>query len=231
MAAAILALSLIAMTIAASATVWVFFDTGFEHNAPVVSAWGTRQASNGSAKCGLFINEVMADNDASVPGPNGTYPDWIELYNTDNEPVDLSGMYLTDDLAYPTKWQFPNETYISAGGYALIWSNGYVGEESLQLTFALKANGETIALFASDGETIIDTVVFGKQLRDVSTGRYPDGTAQWDYFAVPTPGAANIISPLPGPSLWPALLLMVSIVAIVATIIFLMRRGVRRQAG
>ena len=29
----------------------------------------------------LYINEFMASNDVSFPGPQGDYPDWIEIYN------------------------------------------------------------------------------------------------------------------------------------------------------
>ena len=27
----------------------------------------------------LYINEFLASNDASFPGPEGDYPDWIEI--------------------------------------------------------------------------------------------------------------------------------------------------------
>lgn len=188
------------------------------------AAQGTEEA----VASGIYINEVMADNDAAVPGPNGTYPDWIELYNAGPEAVDLSGMYLTDDPGNPVKWQFPNGTIISGRGYLVVWSNGYAGEEALHVSFALNANGETLTLFGGDGATLIDQVTLRKQLRDVSFGRAPDGSANWDYFSTSTPASANIESPLPAPPDWPGVLLAASAIAIVATVVFLRGRG-RRQ--
>ena len=42
----------------------------------------------------LYINEFMASNDASFPGPQGDYPDWIEIYNAGSEAVMLGGYYM-----------------------------------------------------------------------------------------------------------------------------------------
>jgi hypothetical protein len=53
---------------------------------------------------GLFINELMADNDTIVADEYGEYDDWVEIYNAGPTSVDLGGMYLTDDLEDPTKW-------------------------------------------------------------------------------------------------------------------------------
>jgi len=58
---------------------------------------------------GLVINELMADNKTTIKDPHepGTYPDWIELYNGSDETIALNGLFLTDDLNDPTKWQIP----------------------------------------------------------------------------------------------------------------------------
>ena len=68
----------------------------------------------------LVINELMASNSSIIQDPQGQYDDWIEIYNDDSSPIDVSGMYLTDDLDNPTKWQFPASTTIPAGGYILV---------------------------------------------------------------------------------------------------------------
>ncbi len=56
---------------------------------------------------GLVINEIMADNRRTIQDPcsAGAYPDWIELYNASDQTITLNGMYLTDDVNDPTKWQ------------------------------------------------------------------------------------------------------------------------------
>ncbi|MEJ2704795.1 MAG: PEP/pyruvate-binding domain-containing protein, partial [Sedimentisphaerales bacterium] len=63
--------------------------------------------SQGSETAGLVINEFMADSETTIedPAEPGEYPDWIELYNGSGETAILSGMFLTDDLNDPTKWQ------------------------------------------------------------------------------------------------------------------------------
>jgi len=122
----------------------------------------------------LYINELMADNDAAVAGPKRTYPDWVELYNAGNLPIDLSGVHMTDDLTDPKKWTFPDGTTMDSQDYLVIWADGYAGQGILHASFTLNANGETIALFADDGTTLIGSVTYGKQ-RDVSYGRLPDG--------------------------------------------------------
>jgi hypothetical protein len=145
----------------------------------------------GEAPKGLFINELMADNQITIAGPDGTYPDWIELFNAGNKTIDLGGMYLTDDLTDPTAWRFPNDTTIEPGSYLLIWADNSSDRNSLHTSFGLSANGEEVGLFASDGVTLIDSVVYAKQIGDVSYGRLPDGSPNWDYLLRATPGWGN----------------------------------------
>ena len=46
------------------------------------------------------INEWMAANNGVARDPaDGNAEDWFELYNTGVAPADLSGFFLTDDLA------------------------------------------------------------------------------------------------------------------------------------
>ena len=45
----------------------------------------------------LLINEVMASNSTTKQDPQGEYDDWIELVNHSDSPIDIGGMYLTDE--------------------------------------------------------------------------------------------------------------------------------------
>ena len=56
------------------------------------------------------INEFLAANDSANQDPQGDYDDWIELYNSGTETIDLTGYYLTDDLDDLTQWSFPQGT-------------------------------------------------------------------------------------------------------------------------
>ncbi|MGE5294897.1 MAG: lamin tail domain-containing protein, partial [Solirubrobacterales bacterium] len=143
----------------------------------------------------LAINEVMASNSATKADPQGQYDDWIEVYNYGDTPIDIGGMYLTDDPNEPTRWQIPAAdpglTTIAAGGYLLIWADGDTEAEGLHADFKLSSGGEELALFGVDGVILIDSLAFPELSADVSYGRYPDAGDALRYFVAPTPGAAN----------------------------------------
>ncbi|MHA1585437.1 MAG: CotH kinase family protein [Promethearchaeota archaeon] len=144
----------------------------------------------------LIINEVMAKNSWTISSSSDypTYEDWIELYNGENYSIDLSGMYLTDNLADPTAWQIPEGTTIKSKDFLVIWMGG---EESinndgaLHTNFGLSGNGELIALIASDSKTLINGMRFGSQITDISIGRYPDGNISSWLFMEPTANISN----------------------------------------
>jgi len=145
----------------------------------------------------VVINEFLASNSGRFQvDPQGESDDWIELYNFGAQPLDVGGMYLTDDLALPTKWQIPSDkpdlTTISPLGYLVIWADKDVEDAGLHAGFALSADGEDVALFGKDGVTLIDGVAFGPQMADVSYGRFPDGNDTWCFMTLPTPGARNV---------------------------------------
>jgi hypothetical protein len=144
----------------------------------------------------LSINEVMASNSTFLADPQGQHDDWVELHNSDSEPVDVGGMYLTDDPAVPTQWQIPTDrsalTTIPPDGYLLIWLDGDTADSGLHAGFRLNAAGDRLLLFDGDGSTVIDEVEFGEQTPDLSYGRDPEANNQWRFFGFPTPGAPNI---------------------------------------
>ena len=144
----------------------------------------------------LAINEFMASNSSSARDPQGQYDDWIEIYNYGAGAIDVGGMYLTDNIFSPTKWRIPSNdpdaTIIGPHSYILIWADDDITDAGLHASFKLDADGEEIGLFDSDGITLIDSIVFGDQGGDISYGRHPDGSEQWQSFALPSPAATNI---------------------------------------
>jgi hypothetical protein len=54
----------------------------------------------------VVINESSNANGTTLIQPDGSSPDWLELYNTTNSPVNLSGYGLSDDITQPFKWIF-----------------------------------------------------------------------------------------------------------------------------
>lgn len=157
--------------------------------------FGAENQSNVVQAVDIYINEIMADNDASIEDPDeaGAFEDWIELYNPGSTTIDLSGFYLTDDSSDPTQWQFPAGSIITAGGYLMIWADGDTDQGDTHASFKLSAGGEVVELYNIDGTTLVDSVTFGEQTTDVSYGRYLDGTGNFFSMATATPGAANVV--------------------------------------
>jgi len=119
---------------------------------------------------------------------NGENDDWIELYNTTSNPIDLSSMYLTDDALNLMKWPFPVTTTIPANGYLIVWADNDVFQSGLHASFKLNASGELVIL--SNGAIFHDQVGFGVQTSDVAYARCPDGGATFAYVT-PTFGVTN----------------------------------------
>jgi len=157
---------------------WKFFD----HPTP--------GGSNGTAQAQvLFINEFLASNSNVNQDEDGNYDDWIELYNAGNVAVNIGGMYITDDLEAPTKYKLPDGMTISGKGFLLIWCDK--DGNGLHTNFKLSSGGEQIGLYDRDGVTPIDTLTYGAQTTDVSYGRLPDGSSNWQFFQTPTPEESN----------------------------------------
>ncbi len=147
----------------------------------------------------LVINELLASNSSVLADGQSEYDDWIEIHNAGDVPVDVAGMYLTDDLSEPTLWRFPSGrpevTTISPGGYVLVWADKDIQDEpGLHAGFALDAAGEAVGLFDVDGIALIDAVTFAGQTPDISFGRYPDGHEEWQYMVMPSPANANVVT-------------------------------------
>jgi len=143
----------------------------------------------------LVINELLARNDFGITDPQGQRDDWIEIYNSGEEAINIGGMFLTDDLSEPAKWRIPNDnpsaTTIEAGGYLLIWADNDIADAGLHASFELDADaGDEVGLFDTDGITLLDSITFSRQTPDVSFGRDPDATNNWVTLE-PTPDASN----------------------------------------
>jgi len=140
----------------------------------------------------IVINEFQASNASTVSDPDfGAYSDWIELYNTTDQAVDLEGWYLTDNLEDTVQWIFPGGVSLDPGAFLVIWADGAdLVQTAPHVNFKLSITGEAIGLF-DESKTLVDFIVFGKQIEDISLGRQPDGGAEWHFFNIPTPGTTN----------------------------------------
>ncbi|MCP4512482.1 MAG: lamin tail domain-containing protein [Fuerstiella sp.] len=138
----------------------------------------------------VIINEVMASNNTSLKDPQDDFDDWIELHNTSEKEIDLSGKRLTDSLNPEDQWAIPANTIIPAGGYLIVWAdNDKPSDNSLHAGFQLSKDGETVRLLNEEGSAVLDKLQFISLPPDVSFGRTPDGATR--KLVKPTPGSAN----------------------------------------
>jgi hypothetical protein len=135
------------------------------------------------------------------------FQDWIELYNPNDVPVNLSGFSLTDTTSEPAKWQIPTNTIIAPRGFLLVWADGDTGQNGqgtngdLHANFQLSRSGEAIALYSPEG-ALQDLVEFRSQIQNVSYGLFPDGKVGTAYSMENwTPRASNRVGSVPPPGI------------------------------
>jgi hypothetical protein len=137
----------------------------------------------------LKINEWLADGLVLFED------DFIELYNPQTEPVDLTGLYLTDNpVTQPDKCPLSPLSFIAGKGFAVFKADD--SNSTGHVDFKLSSVTEILGLFDSNLNQI-DKVLYEPQTTDVSYGRAPDGGDSFEFFELPTPGVSN---PSSGPA-------------------------------
>jgi hypothetical protein len=133
----------------------------------------------------LRINEIAAN--LVVDG--NVVDDWIEIYNSGPYPVDLTGMYLTDDLTKPRLGALPTGLVLKPWSHIVFIADDTSGH----LPFKLSSGGEEVGLFDSDARRnrLLDSVSYPAQAQNQSSGRLPDGANNWRALAEPTKGIPN----------------------------------------
>ncbi len=121
----------------------------------------------------VILSEFMADNESTLADEDGTYSDWIEVYNTGASAVDLAGWALTGDPLHQALWGFPS-TNLPPKGFLVVFASGKnraVAGAPLHTDFSLKASGEYLALLEPGGGVATEFApAFPSQYPDVSYG-------------------------------------------------------------
>lgn len=142
------------------------------------------------------INEISADNSIYI---NEYYKknDWIELFNNTSAPIDVAGMYLSDNLSKPTKFQISSSdninTIIEPYGHLIIWADKLISLNQLHASFKLAAEGGYIMLTSAD-QTWSDALYYEPHLGTESVGLYPDGSNDVYVMSTPTIAKPNTIN-------------------------------------
>ena len=148
----------------------------------------------------IRINEVSAGNDIHI-NDHGKKNDWVELYNTTDEPIDVAGMYLSDKQKKPQKWQITSEsedgtpvsTVVPAHGTLIVWCDQLATKSQLHSGFKLdNADGACVSIQAEDGSWA-DRLTYTEQPRWTTFGRFPDGSNQTMLMQQPTIDQSNRI--------------------------------------
>jgi len=141
-----------------------------------------------------YIEDAETDTDAEEDTPDSE-GDWIELHNTGDEAVSLTGWSLTDDEDEPRKWYFPAGSAIPAGGYLLVMATGFDvgpgdGATYPHTNFKLSSEGEYLGLVDAAGN-VVSEIAPGYPAQNAfhSYARTLFGT--YVYRSQATPGAAN----------------------------------------
>ena len=154
------------------------------------------EKTDGYSPGDIVINELLSHSDAD---PN----DWVELYNTTDQMIDVSGWFLSDDGDTDPnlmKYEIPVGSEIQAGGYLVLTQDDHFGTE-----FAISENGETVYLTSGvDGDGWLtgyrEQEDFGASEVSISFGRYTKTTGEVNFVAMDsqTPGYLNSL-PKVGP--------------------------------
>ena len=148
-----------------------------------------------SAGNSVFINDWMKKND------------WIELYNNTDTDLDVAGLYLSDDIDEPLKYQIPEgngvvNTIIPARGHLLVWADKLESLSQIHANFKLSNTDGNMVLASSSEvfvarnadyfnahpgmQNFVDGMTYHTHDGDQSMGRYPDGGRFFYRMSKPT---------------------------------------------
>jgi hypothetical protein len=145
----------------------------------------------------VVINEVMAHSNAG--------PDWIELYNTTGESINIGGWFLSDnDRDEPNlmKYRIADGTIIDGNDYLVFYQDtdfNDLSDPGCLVPFALSENGEEVILSSHiDPNGMLtgyrEVEDFGASATNVSFGRYfKSSTGNYNFVAMDynTPDSNN----------------------------------------
>lgn len=151
-----------------------------------------------SLQAQIHINEYSASNLQGFQDNFSKTEDWIELYNSSDTEVDLSGWYLSDKENKPEKWKIPPGTLIPAQGFLVFWCSG----RDLKINNHYHTNfkltqtkgSDLISLANANGE-VLELLPLELTLVEHSRCRQMDGTNGWRICTQPSLGTSNNNTP------------------------------------
>ncbi|MDO8451488.1 MAG: VanZ family protein [bacterium] len=133
---------------------------------------------------GVVINEFL-------PNPSTDANEWVELYNTGSDSIDLSTYSLED--AVGSNKALTGLGSISPGGFAVYEYSGGDG-------WLNNGSGDTLFLKDSSGTNIDQYEYLSDPGDGITFGRYPDGTGSFIVLSGVSRGGANSAPPTSTPT-------------------------------
>ncbi len=120
-----------------------------------------------------------------LPAPTtGSENEWIELYNTGSQVVNLSGWYLDDNPGGSSPYQIPAGSQILPGQYLVFYKT--------ETKIALNDTGDQARLLWPNLEQAVACPTYSSAAKGQSWARNFAGS--WEWTTSPTAGAKNIIT-------------------------------------
>ncbi len=166
---------------------WVIVDyptPGFENSEKGVEEY--RQHMAGEETNYLKVNEILFKNAGNYKNEYGRNDGYIELINTSDDILSLSGYYLSDDVFAPFKFALPKE-YLSPGEMLLLYTgdNSYYPSRYTGFGFQNKSG----SVFISKAGKIVETLEYENVPNGCAYIRNSDGSY---YFSnALSPGKPN----------------------------------------
>ena len=142
----------------------------------------------------VLINEYSCSNMTGITDAFGEREDWIELYNTNATPLDLTGWFLSDRAGNITKWQIPNGS-IAANGFKMVFCSkrDLVSGNEYHPNFNLSQTGGDWIILSNPSAVVIDSFkIVHLTKSNHSVGRSSNGAIDFKLFTTPTPNANNV---------------------------------------
>ncbi len=169
--------------------------------AAIALAAGTSLISAQSRKA-VRLNEVMVENSSSIVDDYGEHHGWIELFNANFAPVEISSMFLTNDSTQPRKYPVPLgdvNTRIHKRQHVVFFTDGEPEKGTFHTNFTLTPGQDNwVGLYDADG-SLIDAIVIPASVgTDQTYARSTDGDGAWAVrngqgSLYITPSSANVI--------------------------------------
>ncbi len=141
----------------------------------------------------VAITEVAPVNTTVPQSANDEYFDYVELYNTGSEDINLMNYRLSESKKSESFKQLPDVT-VKPGEYVAIFcgDSDYVSKKTgnIYINYGLNRYGETVFLMDKDN-VIVDSFSYSRLMSGYSSGRDINGTLDEVCFGKLTPGKAN----------------------------------------